>query len=76
MQFGLLVLAASSALAAGPYPIKDDGVNCRSGPSTSYPSQRKYNSGDEVTLTCQTDGESISGDAIWGKTSDGKHIHP
>ncbi|BEJ11150.1 hypothetical protein CspHIS471_0105720 [Cutaneotrichosporon sp. HIS471] len=65
-----LALAAVPALAAGPYSIKD-AVNCRTGPGRSYSIVKVYNAGDQVTLECQTEGESVNDNTIWDKTSDG-----
>lgn len=70
----ILLAFASSGLAAGPgpYPIKTNGVNCRSGPSTKNKVVRQYNEGDKVTLDCQTEGQSIDGNTIWDKTTHGE----
>jgi uncharacterized protein YgiM (DUF1202 family) len=71
-MLAVLLALALPALAAGPYPIKADGVNCRSRPSTADSVVKSYNKGEEVTLECQTEGESVSGNTIWGKTQDGE----
>ncbi|ORX74840.1 hypothetical protein DL89DRAFT_277278 [Linderina pennispora] len=49
-------------------------VNCRSGPGTSNSVVRTYSRGDDVTLSCQTEGETIRGDSLWGKTQDGCYV--
>lgn len=53
------------------YPINGDNVNCRTGPNTGTSVVRQYDKGDQVTLVCQTNGESINGDSLWAKTTDG-----
>ncbi len=68
----LLVATAISSVAA--YPIKADGVNCRSGPGTSYKVVKTYAKGHDVKLTCQAYGESINGDSLWDKTTDGCYV--
>ncbi|KAJ1950047.1 hypothetical protein EC988_004534, partial [Linderina pennispora] len=59
-----IALAALSQVVSG-YAINGDNVNCRTGPGTSHDVVRKYNSGDEVTLSCQTEGEAVRGDSLW-----------
>lgn len=66
-------LAATGASAAS-YPIKEDGVRCRSGPGTSYDIKKTYNAGDKVTLSCYKTGTSVSGNTYWDKTSDGCYV--
>lgn len=58
----------------GTYPITGSIVNCRSGPGTNYPIKKTYAKGNTVTITCQTPGTSVSGNAIWDLTSDGCYI--
>ncbi|CEJ81597.1 hypothetical protein VHEMI01717 [[Torrubiella] hemipterigena] len=77
MQLTLLSLSFATLLgsvSANSYPINGDGVNCRSGPGTGYAVQRSYNKGNMVTLTCQTNGESVNGDSLWDKTTDGCYV--
>jgi uncharacterized protein YraI len=45
---------------AGPYKVTD-GVNVRTGPSTSYPSVGTIEPGKEVMVTCVASGETING---------------
>ena len=54
------------------YPITADALNCRTGPGTSHSVVKTYT--DSLTLTCQTTGQSIRGDNLWGKTSDGCYV--
>ncbi|ORX63575.1 family 24 glycoside hydrolase [Linderina pennispora] len=68
-----IALVSLSQLASG-YAIKGNNINCRSGPGTSYGVVRSYSSGDDVTLSCQTEGESIKGDSLWDKTQDGCYV--
>lgn len=56
------------------YPITGNTVNCRSGPGTSYPIAKTYSKGNSVTLTCQTPGEKINGNAIWDLTADNCYV--
>jgi surface antigen len=62
---------STSAVA---YPINAAGVNCRSGPGTSYAVKKSYAKDHAVTVTCQTAGTSVNGNAIWDKTSDGCYV--
>lgn len=71
-SLALALVAAVSVVSA--YPIKGDGVRCRSGPGTSYKIVKSYNKGADVKITCQAYGENISGDNIWDKTSDGCYV--
>jgi uncharacterized protein YraI len=66
-------LALSGSMAAA-YPIKASDVNCRSGPGTNYPVVKQYRLNQDVTVTCQARGESVSGDTLWDKTSDGCYV--
>ena len=68
-----LALFFSSAIATT-YPITGDGVNCRSGPGTSFSSMKTYAKDTKVTLKCQTTGTSIDGDSLWDETSDGCYV--
>jgi hypothetical protein len=73
----LSVLSLCLALAAplvSAYPITGSSVNCRSGPGTSFKSVKTYSKGHSVKLSCQTYGESIFGNSIWDKTSDGCYV--
>ena len=56
------------------YPITGSTVNCRSGPGTSYSVQKTYKKGEDVQVTCQTEGTNINGNSIWDKTSDGCYV--
>ncbi|KFY94096.1 hypothetical protein V498_04055 [Pseudogymnoascus sp. VKM F-4517 (FW-2822)] len=58
----------------GTYPITGKTVNCRAGPGTSYPVKKTYSKGDTVTITCQTSGTKVNGNAIWDLTSDGCYL--
>jgi uncharacterized protein YraI len=69
-----VVILACSALSVNAYSISGDDVNCRSGPGTSYSVKRQYAKGHDVKLSCQTEGESINGNKIWDKTTDGFYV--
>ncbi|KAK4250552.1 hypothetical protein C7999DRAFT_11612 [Corynascus novoguineensis] len=71
-NLALTLAAAASTVAA--YPITGDNVNCRTGPSTDYKSVRTYVKGTDVKLSCQTYGETIFGNSIWDKTTDGCYV--
>lgn len=58
----------------GTYPITGNTVNCRSGPGTDYAVKKSYAKGSTVTITCQTPGTKINGNAIWDLTSDGCYV--
>ncbi|KAJ1944134.1 hypothetical protein EC988_006063 [Linderina pennispora] len=69
-----LFLATVSPLVNA-YPIyKADTVNCRSTASTSGKVVKTYKKGDDIKLTCQISGETIKGNSLWGKTSDGCYV--
>jgi uncharacterized protein YraI len=74
MKFVVLAALASSLAPASAYLITGDGVNCRSGPGTSYAVKKSYAKGTDVTITCQTAGTTVSGNSIWDKTSDGCYV--
>lgn len=63
---------AVSALAAGPgpYPVKET-LHCRSSPSTSGKIVKDYPKGTKIKLSCYSRGQSIGGNTIWDKTTDG-----
>ncbi|GJN69950.1 NlpC/P60-like cell-wall peptidase [Purpureocillium lilacinum] len=56
------------------YPITGNDVNCRAGPGTDSKVVKTYAKGTDVKVTCQANGESISGSTIWDKTSDNCYV--
>ncbi|KAH6975807.1 CHAP domain-containing protein [Ilyonectria destructans] len=56
------------------YPITSDTLNCRSGPGTAFAVKKTYKKGQDVSITCQTPGDNVSGNSIWDKTSDGCYV--
>ncbi|EAW15359.1 uncharacterized protein ACLA_060270 [Aspergillus clavatus NRRL 1] len=68
-----LSFAASIPLVSA-YPITGDGVNCRSGPGTSYKVVKSYPKGHQVSIVCQATGTDVKGDSLWDKTSDGCYV--
>lgn len=62
----------SAEVAAG------SSVNVRGGPSTSYPVVRKVPDDGELDVTCQVNGQMISGSvgqtAVWDRLTDGYYI--
>lgn len=75
MKFTALAFSIAAAVSTvSAYAITADGVNCRSGPSTSHSVVRTYNKGTDVKLQCQEAGESINGDVLWDKTDAGCYV--
>ncbi|MCX5332387.1 MULTISPECIES: hypothetical protein [unclassified Streptomyces] len=75
----LTVLGVASEAAAAGYPVVGtSNVNARSGPGTSYQIIKTYKPGTNISITCQTPGETITGPLgtsnIWDKTSDGVYV--
>jgi hypothetical protein len=68
-----LTFAAIAPIVNG-YPITGDGVNCRSGPGTSYSVVKSYKKGADVSITCQASGTDVKGDSVWDKTADGCYV--
>ncbi|KAK0702532.1 lysozyme-like domain-containing protein [Apiosordaria backusii] len=68
-SFSLLIAGVTAKASA--YLITGDVVNCRSGPGTSYSVVKQYTQGQDVTITCQTEGTNVNGVTIWDKTADG-----
>lgn len=68
-------IIAFSVMASMPlidaYPITGSGVNCRSGPGTSYDVVKSYGLGEDISITCQASGTDINGDELWDLTADG-----
>lgn len=74
MKLALLAATALAYSSASAYTITGTTVNCRSGPGTSYAVVKTYSKGHDVSITCQTPGTNIDGDAIWDKTSDNCYV--
>lgn len=71
----LIILTSFATLPAIiAYPIDGDGVNCRSGPGTSYDVLKSYSYGEDISIVCQVPGTDIYGDELWDKTSDGCYV--
>lgn len=71
----LIVFSFTTAITAvSAYPITGTTVNCRSGPGTSYAVIKSYKKAQDVKITCQTTGDTVSGNNIWDKTSDGCYV--
>ncbi|KAL4886165.1 hypothetical protein BJY04DRAFT_213698 [Aspergillus karnatakaensis] len=68
-----LALAAITTLATA-YPISGNNVNCRSSPSTTSDVVTTYAKGTDVSLECQTHGETVLGTSLWSKTTDGCYV--
>lgn len=74
MKFTTLATLASSLAPASAYLVTGDPLNCRSGPGTSYAVKKTYPKDTDISITCQTAGPSINGNAVWDKTSDGCYV--
>ncbi|KAJ2553233.1 hypothetical protein IWW35_001933 [Coemansia sp. RSA 1878] len=77
MKFYITVFLCLVGLAsmADAYKIyKATTVNCRSTPTTSGKVVKTYTTKDNISLTCQTSGENIKGNTLWGKTTNGCYI--
>ncbi|OAQ60240.1 CHAP domain-containing protein [Pochonia chlamydosporia 170] len=68
-----LAISLGSSLVAA-YPVTAETLNCRASPDTSSAIKKTYKKGNDVTITCQTEGPSINGNTIWDKTSDGCYV--
>ncbi|KAJ1664017.1 hypothetical protein EV178_004474 [Coemansia sp. RSA 1646] len=51
-----------------------DSLNCRTGPNTNSQVVHSYKPTDDVSLVCQTSGETVQGNTIWDKTVDGCYV--
>lgn len=70
----LALSVAASIPLINAYPITTSGLNCRSGPGTSYDVVKTYDLGEDVSITCQAPGTDIYGDELWDLTSDGCYV--
>ncbi|OJJ55399.1 hypothetical protein ASPSYDRAFT_48601 [Aspergillus sydowii CBS 593.65] len=70
----LFMTLAATLSVANAYKVTTDGLNCRKGASTSDASVTTYDNGEDVNITCQTNGESIQGNTLWDKTEDGCYV--
>ncbi|KAK4211183.1 CHAP-domain-containing protein [Rhypophila decipiens] len=73
LTFSLLTSLSPTILVSA-YPIKADGVNCRSGPGTSFSVKQTYARGKDISITCQTTGTAVKGNNIWDKTPDNCYV--
>lgn len=67
-----LVAMASTVVSA--YPVTGSVLNCRASPDTSSAVKKTYKKGDNVDISCQTEGPSVEGNSIWDKTQDGCYV--
>ncbi|KAJ1852160.1 hypothetical protein GGH12_002356 [Coemansia sp. RSA 1822] len=77
MKFFVVLLMCLVGLASmtDAYKIyKSSKVNCRSSPGTSGKVVKTYTAKDNISLTCQTSGQNIYGNSLWGKTTNGCYI--
>ncbi|KAJ6443668.1 NlpC/P60-like cell-wall peptidase [Purpureocillium lavendulum] len=75
MQFKSLAISLAAVLPlVSAYPITGNDVNCREGPGTNHKVIKTYAKGTDVKVTCQTNGESVSGSSIWDKTGDNCYV--
>lgn len=74
MKIAILAVLAASLAPALAYPVKANGLRCRSGPGTNYEIKRTYNKGHDIKISCQTTGTSVNGHNLWDKTQDGCYV--
>jgi lysozyme len=74
MELTTVVIAALFCSLGSAYPISADTLNCRSGPGTDHAVVKSYTKGQEISITCQTEGTSVQGHTIWNKTPDGCYV--
>ncbi|KAL1411911.1 hypothetical protein Q8F55_002897 [Vanrija albida] len=88
MRLLLLVVALALALAlttsayyadfaspnATAFAIKEDNLNCRLGPATSFRAIKQYSTRDSVRVVCQRRGMVIAGNYVWNLTPDGCYV--
>jgi hypothetical protein len=55
--------------AAQQSTINGDNVNVRTGPGTNYPIITALNAGNQVSISCTTQGENVNGNSQWDQTS-------
>jgi uncharacterized protein YraI len=70
----LFVGAAANAASYNVTGTGGVGLRARSAPNTSSGVIRTLPEGAAIDITCQTNGETIRGSAIWDKLSDGSYI--
>ncbi|KAJ2758666.1 hypothetical protein H4S06_002598 [Coemansia sp. BCRC 34490] len=74
ISLALCAMAGAAQVAMG-YEIQHaTALNCRTEPSTKGDVANLYQAGDDVVLECQTSGETINGNALWGKTTEGCYV--
>ncbi|KAJ2659269.1 hypothetical protein IWW48_003606 [Coemansia sp. RSA 1200] len=74
ISLALCAMAGAAQVAMG-YEIQHaTALNCRTEPSTKGDVANVYQAGDDVVLECQTSGETINGNALWGKTTEGCYV--
>ncbi|QKX63155.1 uncharacterized protein TRUGW13939_10324 [Talaromyces rugulosus] len=71
----LIALSLATILPiSNAYPVKVDGLHCRSGPGTGYSVLKTYNKGEEVSIKCQAPGTDVNGDVLWDLTKDSCYV--
>jgi hypothetical protein len=71
----LIALSLATILPiSNAYPVKVDGLHCRSGPGTGYSVVKTYNKGEEVSIKCQAPGTDVNGDILWDLTKDNCYV--
>src|SRR5215472_13777697 len=51
-----------------------EGLNARKGPGTAFPGVRLVPNGSAIDITCQVQGEVVSGSNIWNRLGDGSFV--
>lgn len=67
-------ILAMTATVVTAFPVSSDTLNCRAEPNTSSAIKKTYKKGNDIKISCQTEGPSISGNTIWDKTQDGCYV--
>ena len=68
-------LNAPAATVSYGYKVASrDGLNARTGPSTSHAIAKVHGPGSTLQVVCQTPGSPIAGTRVWDKLTDGTYV--
>ena len=66
---------APAATVAYDYKVASrDGLNARTGPSTSHAIARVHGPGSRLQVVCQALGSAVAGSSVWDKLTDGTYV--
>jgi uncharacterized protein YraI len=68
------VNAPAATVAYGYKVASRDGLNARTGPSTSHAIAKVHGPGSTLKVVCQTPGSAIAGTRVWDKLTDGTYV--